>query len=68
MTHPIKLGFANAVHALVRRAQETHVRLAANGVEGESRFALAPQPSGTAPTEPAIPIWRGVLPRKGGQR
>lgn len=68
MTRPIKLGFANAVHALMRRAQETHVRLAANGVEGESRFELAPQASGTAPTEPAMPIWHGALPRKGGTR
>ena len=67
MTHPIKLGFAHAVHALMRRAQETHVRLAANGIEGTSRFELAPRATGTAPTEPAIPIWRGALPRRGAR-
>lgn len=65
---PWNLPFVAAAHALARRAQETHVRLAAQGIEGMSRFELATRASGTAPTEPAIPIWRGAIPRKGAHR
>jgi hypothetical protein len=68
MKRPVAIGFAHAVHALIRRAQETHVRLAAQGIDGESRFELAERANGTAPTEPAIPIWRGTISRTGGPR
>jgi len=35
------VGFAYVAHALARRAEEVHVRLAARGVECASRFEVA---------------------------
>ena len=73
------VGFAYAAHVLARRAEEVHVRLAANGVECASRFEIAGRSGrlaawtergpidermarvSMAPTEPALPIWRGTL-------
>ena len=70
------VGFARACNVLARKAAETHLRLAADGVDGVAQFevalrASAPRVRGrmsglcatsaTAPTEPALAALAGLL-------
>lgn len=74
MKSPSDPGFYAAAAALARRIETTSARLAANGVRCAASFALSIRPeivamrasvaravSGTAVTEPSMPVWRGVI-------
>ena len=73
------VGFARACNVLARNAAETHLRLAAHGVDGVAQFEVAAREStprmtglcrtaATAPTEPALAALAGLLSlfRRGG--